>query len=54
MSANKNIRLFAYKIRDNIFIIMFWIFRVVVCYTSSMAIDIGFEPIDLNKAIIIL
>ncbi len=37
-----------------IFMVMFWIFRIVVAFTSSLAIDIGFTPINMNFEIILL
>lgn len=37
-----------------IFMIMFWGFRLIVAFTTSMGIDIGFTPIDMNVEIILL
>ncbi len=37
-----------------IFMVMFWVFRLVVAFTTSMGIDIGFTPIDMNIEIILL
>lgn len=37
-----------------IFMIMFWAFRLIVAFTTSMGIDIGFIPIDMNIEIILL
>lgn len=37
-----------------IFMIMFWFFRLIVAFTTSMGIDIGFTPIDMNIEIILL
>lgn len=37
-----------------IFMVMFWIFRLIVAFTTSMGIDIGFTPIDMNIEIILL
>lgn len=37
-----------------IFMIMFWIFRVVVAFTTSMGIDIGFTVINMSIEIILL
>lgn len=37
-----------------IFIVMFWIFRFVACYTYSMGTDIGFRPFDMMTEIIVL
>ena len=37
-----------------IFMVMFWIFRLIVAFTTSMGIDIGFAPIDMNIEIILL
>ena len=36
------------------FMVMFWIFRIVVAFTSAMAIDIGFAPLDMNMEVILL
>lgn len=36
------------------FMIMFWIFRIVVAFTTSMGIDIGLAPLDMNIEIILL
>ena len=36
------------------FMIMFWIFRLVVAFTSSIGVDIGFIPMDMNIEIIVL
>ena len=36
------------------FMIMFWIFRLVVAFTSSIGVDIGFIPMDMNIEIILL
>lgn len=36
------------------FMIMFWIFRLVVSFTTSLGIDIGFIPINMNLEIILL
>ncbi len=36
------------------FMIMFWVFRIVVAFTSAFAIDIGFAPLDLNFEIVLL
>ena len=37
-----------------IFMVMFWIFRLVVAFTTSMGIDVGFAPIDMNLEIALL
>lgn len=37
-----------------IFMVMFWVFRLVVAFTTSMGIDIGFDPINMNIEIILL
>lgn len=36
------------------FMIMFWIFRLVVAFTSSIGVDIGFIPMNMNMEIIVL
>lgn len=36
------------------FMIMFWIFRLVVAFTSSIGVDIGFVPVNMNIEIILL
>ncbi len=37
-----------------IFMVMFWVFRIVVAFTDSMGIDIGFVPMNMNIEIILL
>lgn len=37
-----------------IFMVMFWIFRLVVAFTTSIGVDIGFVPMDMNIEIILL
>lgn len=37
-----------------IFMVMFWIFRIIVAFTASMGIDIGFVPMNMNMEIILL
>ena len=37
-----------------IFMIMFWIFRMIVAFTTSMAINIGFTPLNMNTEIVLL
>ncbi len=37
-----------------IFMVMFWIFRIIVAFTTSMGIDIGFVPMNMNMEIILL
>lgn len=34
--------------------VIFWVFRIVVAFTTSMGIEIGFEPLDMNTEIILL
>lgn len=36
------------------FMILFWIFRIVVAFTSSMGIDMGFTPLNMNIEIVLL
>ena len=36
------------------FMVMFWIFRVVIAFTTTMGIDIGIEAMNLNFEIILL
>lgn len=36
------------------FMLMFWIFRVVVAFTDSLNIDIGIQPIDTNAEVLLL
>ena len=36
------------------FMIMFWIFRIVVAFTNTMGIEFAFSPIDVNAEIILL
>lgn len=36
------------------FMVMFWIFRVVVAFTDSLNIDIGISPIDANAEVLLL
>lgn len=36
------------------FMVMFWIFRVIVAITASLGIDIGFAPMNMNIEIILL
>lgn len=36
------------------FMIMFWIFRIIVAFTTSMGIDIGFTILNMNTEIILL
>lgn len=36
------------------FMIMFWIFRLVVAFTASIGVDIGFIPMNINMEIIVL
>lgn len=37
-----------------IFIIMFWVFRVIVAFTYSMAIDFPIKPMDFNVEMVLL
>lgn len=37
-----------------IFMVMFWIFRLVVAFTASIGVEIGFTPMNLNIEIILL
>ncbi len=37
-----------------IFMVMFWIFRLIVAFTSSIGQDIGFAPMNINIEIILL
>lgn len=36
------------------FMVMFWLFRLVVAFTTSIGVDIGFSSMNLNMEIIIL
>lgn len=36
------------------FMAMFWFFRIIVAFTSTMGIDIGFVPMNINMEIILL
>ena len=36
------------------FMIMFWIFRLVVAFTTSIGVDMGFTPINMNLEIVLL
>ena len=36
------------------FMVMFWIFRIVVAFTDTMGIDFAFKPISINAEIILL
>ncbi len=37
-----------------IFMGMFWVFRMIVAFTSTLGIDIGFAPLNINMEIILL
>lgn len=37
-----------------IFMVMFWIFRLIVAFTTAMGIDFGFTPINMNFEIVLL
>lgn len=34
--------------------IIFWLFRLIVAFTNSIAVDIGFSPMNMNMEIILL
>jgi len=36
------------------FMVMFWIFRVIVAFTDSLNIDIGIIPLDANAEVLLL
>ena len=36
------------------FMVMFWMFRVVVAFTDSLNIDIGIVPVDSNAEVVLL
>jgi len=36
------------------FMVMFWMFRVVVAFTDSLNIDIGIVPLDANAEVVLL
>lgn len=36
------------------FMAIFWVFRIIVAFTSTMGIDIGFTPMNINMEIILL
>lgn len=36
------------------FMVMFWIFRIVVAFTTSLGMSIGFVPLNMNIEIILL
>ena len=36
------------------FMVMFFVFRVVVAFTDSLNIDIGIEPLDANAEVVLL
>lgn len=36
------------------FMVMFWIFRIIVAFTATMGINTGFVPMDMNMEIILL
>ena len=36
------------------FMVMFWLFRLVVAFTTSIGVEIGFTPMNMNMEIIIL
>ncbi len=37
-----------------IFMVMFWVFRIIVAFTASMGIDFGFVPMNMQMEIILL
>ncbi len=37
-----------------IFMVMFWIFRVIVAFTHAMGIEFAFVPMDMNIEIVLL
>lgn len=37
-----------------LFMIMFWLFRLIVAFTTSINVDIGFAPINMTMEIIML
>lgn len=37
-----------------IFMVMFWVFRLIVAFTSSIGQDIGFAPMNINVEIVLL
>lgn len=37
-----------------LFIIMFWVFRIVVTFTYTMGIEFGIEPLNVNIEVILL
>ena len=36
------------------FMVMFWLFRVVIAFTDSLNIDIGITPVDANAEVVLL
>lgn len=36
------------------FMVMFWVFRIVVSFTTSMGLDMGFTPINMNIEVVLL
>ncbi len=36
------------------FMVMFWVFRLIVAFTTSLGINFGFEPLNMNMEIILL
>ena len=36
------------------FMVMFWIFRIVIAFTNTMGIDIGIAPLNFNMELILL
>lgn len=36
------------------FMILFWIFRIVVAFTSNLGIDIGFAPMNMQIEVVLL
>lgn len=36
------------------FMVMFWIFRIVVAFTTSIGVEIGFQPMNMELEIVLL
>ena len=36
------------------FMVMFWVFRLVVAFTTSIGVEIGFTAMNMNMEIIVL
>ncbi len=37
-----------------IFMVMFWVFRIIVAFTTTLGLDIGFAPMNITVEIILL